>query len=68
MKMTNLYTSYDQLPLSLDAEDVAKTLNISQANAYVLLNTKGFPVIRIGKRMVVMKDKLLAWIEQHEAN
>ena len=61
------YTSYDQLPLSLSAEDVAKTLNISRANAYVLLNSKGFPVIRIGKRMLVMKDKLLEWIEQQTA-
>ena len=62
-----LYTSYDQLPLSLSAEDVAKTLNISRANAYVLLSSKGFPVIRIGKRMLVMKDKLLEWIEQQTA-
>ncbi len=62
--MNDLYTSYDQLPLSLDAEDVAKALNISRSNAYVLFNTKDFPVVRIGRRMVVLKDKLFAWLEQ----
>lgn len=66
--MTELYTSYDQLPLSLDAEDVAKALNISRSNAYVLFNTKDFPVVRIGRRMVVLKDKLFAWIEQQQAS
>ena len=32
--MTNNYTSLDQLPLALSAEDVAQVLGISRANAY----------------------------------
>ncbi len=62
--MKNKYSSYDQLPLSLCAEDVAAVLNISRANAYTLMHSKGFPTIFIGKRMVVPKDKFLEWIDE----
>ena len=58
------YTSYDELPLSLSADDVANVLGISRANAYTLMRSKGFPTLTIGKRMVVPKDKFLAWIER----
>lgn len=56
------YTSLDQLPLALSAEEVAQVLGISRANAYVLMRSKGFPTISIGKRLVVPKDKLIDWI------
>ena len=61
--MENKYSAYDQLPLSLRAEDVADVLGISRANAYTLMHSKEFPTIFIGKRMLVPKDKFLAWIE-----
>ena len=64
MESKNTYTSYEQLPLSLCANDVAKVLGISRAGAYTLMRSKGFPTIRIGKRMVVPKDKLLAWMDE----
>lgn len=60
--MTN-YTSYDQLPLSLCANDVAAVLGISRANAYTLMRAKGFPTIFIGKRMIVPRDKFIEWME-----
>ena len=62
--MENRYSSYDQLPLSLRADDVAAVLGISRANAYTLMHSKDFPTIYIGKRMLVPKDKFLAWIEE----
>ena len=62
--MTTTYTSYDQLPLALCADDVAAVLGISRANAYTLMHSKDFPTITIGKRMIVPKDKLLAWMEE----
>ena len=64
VKMANKYNSYDELPLSLCAEDVATVLNISRANAYTLMHSKGFPTIFIGKRMLVPRDKFLAWIDE----
>ena len=59
-----VYTSYDQLPLALKAEDVAGALGISRAGAYNLMRSEGFPTLYIGKRMVVPKDRLLAWLEK----
>lgn len=62
-----MYTSMDQLPLALSADDIAEVLGISRANAYVLMHRKDFPTIKIGKRMTVPKDKLIEWIE-HQVN
>lgn len=57
------YTSYNQLPLSLRADDVAAVLGISRANAYTLMRAKGFPTIIIGRRMIVPRDKFLEWMD-----
>ena len=58
------YTSMDQLPITLSANQVAQVLGISRANAYTLMHSKGFPTIQIGKRMVVPKNKLIEWMER----
>ena len=59
------YKSYDDLPLFLNAELVAQVLGISQAGAYDLLHSEGFPVLKIGTRMVVPKEKFRKWVEEH---
>lgn len=59
------YTTYDQLPLFLNAELVAKTLGIAPSSAYELMHEKNFPTLRIGSRMVVPKDKFIEWVVQH---
>lgn len=58
------YKSYDDLPLFLNAELVAQVLGISQAGAYDLLHSEGFPVLKIGTRMVVPKEKFRQWVEE----
>ena len=60
--MTTTYTSYNQLPLSLNANDIAAVLGISRSNAYTLMRAKGFPTIFIGKRMIVPRDKFIEWM------
>ena len=65
--MTN-YTSMEQLPITLSANQVAQVLGISRANAYTLMHSKGFPTIQIGKRMVVPKNKLIEWMERQTTN
>ena len=65
--MTTNFTSIDQLPITLSAEQVAQVLGISRAGAYTLMHSKDFPTIQIGKRMVVPKDKLLGWMEKQLA-
>lgn len=61
----SVYKSYDELPLFLNAEIVAKLLGISPSGGYELKHEKGFPVLRIGNRMVVPKEKFRKWVEEN---
>ena len=61
MKKTQ-YTSYDQLPLMLSVPDVSQVLGISLAGTYELVRSDDFPALKIGSRIVVPKDKFIAWI------
>lgn len=63
MTNTHVFTSYNQLPLVLNAEQVSQLLGISRAGVYELFHTATFPCIRINKRMLVERDKLLAWLD-----
>lgn len=56
------YRSYDDLPLFLNADTVAKVLGVSPSSGYELMHEPGFPVLRIGNRMVVPKEKFMAWV------
>jgi len=58
------HTSYEHLPLMLNANQLAGVLGISRAGAYELMHSRGFPTLRIGKRMMVPKDHLTRWIDQ----
>ena len=57
------FKSYDELPLFLNAKTVAQVLGISAAGTYELLHQEGFPVLKIGSRLVVPKEKFLSWVE-----
>ena len=59
------YKSYDDLPLFLNAELVAKALGVSPSSGYELMHEAGFPTLRIGSRMVVPKEKFIRWVEEH---
>lgn len=59
------YKSYDDLPLMLSVPEVAAVLGISRAGAYELAHSEGFPSLTIGSRIVVPKDKLIAWIDEN---
>lgn len=56
------YTNYDDLPLMLSVPDVTSVLGISRAGAYELVRSDGFPLLRIGSRIVVPKEKFIDWI------
>ena len=57
--------SLETLPLVLNATQVSEVLGISRAGAYNLMHRNDFPTLLIGKRMLVPKDKLLAWIDRN---
>ena len=63
MKQT-VYKSYSELPLMLSVPEVAAVLGISRAGAYELVKGNDFPALKIGSRIVVPKDKLIAWVDE----
>ena len=58
------FKSYEDLPLTLSAPEVAEVLGISRAAAYELVRSKGFPHMKIGTRILVPKDKFIRWINE----
>ena len=52
------------IPAILNANELAQFLGISRAGAYQLLHMESFPTLKIGKRLLVPKDKLMAWIDR----
>ena len=60
----SIYKSYEELPLFLNAQMVAKLLGISPSSSYELMHEKGFPVLRVGNRLVVPKEKFHQWVEE----
>lgn len=59
-----MYTSFEELPIMLTVMDIANILGISRNNAYALSNSEDFPAMRIGKRVVISKDRFYEWIMQ----
>ena len=57
--------NYDDLPLFLNAEKLAKVLGVSISSAYELMHEKDFPSVRIGKRFIVPREDLKTWIENY---
>ncbi len=61
------YKSYEELPLFLNADLVAKVLGVSPSSGYELMHESDFPVLKVGSRMVVPKEKFVQWVEEHTA-
>ena len=58
------YRTIEEYPIMLTANELMEILRISRSNAYLVMKMKGFPTLRIGDRMVVSRDRLIAWIEE----
>ncbi len=61
----SIYKSYEELPLFLNSKQVAEVLGVSPSTGYELMHERDFPVLKIGNRMVVPKEKFIAWVEDH---
>ena len=59
----SIYKNYDELPLFLNAKILAEVLGIAPSSAYELMHEKGFPVLKVGNRLLVEKSKFKEWIE-----
>ena len=63
MKLSE-HKSYDNLPLFLNSAAAAKVLGVSPSSGYELMHEPGFPVLRIGNRMVVPKEQFIHWVKK----
>ena len=61
----SVYKSYDELPLFLNAETVAKVLGVSPSSGYELMHEQGFTSLKIGSRIVIPKEAFIRWVEDH---
>ena len=59
------FKSYEDIPLFLNVNDLSSAIGIAPSSCYELMHEKGFPSIRIGKRLVVPRDKFIEWVEKH---
>ena len=57
--------NYDDLPLFLNARMVSQVLGVSPSSGYELMHEPDFPVLKVGSRMVVPKEKFIQWVEGH---
>lgn len=55
----SIYKSYEELPLFLNAETVAKVLGVAPSTAYELMHEADFPTLKIGNRMIVPKEQFI---------
>ena len=59
----SMFKSYDEMPLFLNAEMVAKALGVATCTAHELLHKKDVPALKIGKRLLVPKEKFRQWVD-----
>lgn len=62
MKIQKKITSFDNLPVVMDVDDVMKVLRISKPNAYKIMASDTFPKLSVGKRVLVQKEAFLKWL------
>ena len=60
----SIYKNYDELPLFLNAKILAEVLGIAPSSAYEIMHEKGFPVLKIGNRLLVERSKFNEWVER----
>ena len=57
--------SRDNLPMMLSANDI-QTMGFTRAMAYNILNRNDVPVVKIGSRKFIQRDKFFDWLDSRE--
>ena len=50
--------------LTLTVEEMSKLLGVSRQTAYNLIHRADFPTLRIGKRVLIPRKQLEAWMDK----
>ena len=59
-------TDIKVLPAVLTVEQVQNILGLSRPKTYKLVNTAGFPTIRIGRAIRVPREAFLRWMDERK--
>ena len=58
-----LSKTFEDLPICLSVEAVAKILNVNKTTVYTLVRRKDFPSIQVSRRRIIIpKDALQEWL------
>lgn len=57
-----MYKTFEDLPLTLDVSDIQEIMGIGRKQAYELVNSNKFPVVRLKRRIKVSKDVFIEWL------
>ena len=57
--------SRENLPMMLSANDI-QTMGFTRTMAYNILNRKDVPVVKIGSRKFIQRDKFFDWLDSIE--
>jgi|LSQX01.1.fsa_nt_gb excisionase family DNA binding protein len=49
--------------LAISIEEFAKSTGIGRSKAFELSKQPGFPIVRLGRRIIIPVDALKAWLE-----
>lgn len=52
------------LPLVLNVAQAAQLMGVSRDKVYDMARTPGFPAVRHGRRILIPRDALIAWLER----
>ena len=53
------------LPMMLSANEI-QTMGFTRTMAYSILNRKDVPVVKIGNRKFIQRDKFFEWLDMRE--
>lgn len=57
--------SKENLPMMLSASDI-QTMGFTRTMAYNILNRNDVPVVKIGSRKFIQRDKFFDWLDSRE--
>ncbi len=59
--------SRENLPMMLSANEL-QAMGFTRTMVYKILNSEDVPVVKIGSRKFIQKDKFFKWLDSKESN
>ena len=52
----------------ITVKEFVSEYGIGTNKAYEIVNSKGFPIIRLGKKILIVRDRIDEWLENNIGN